>query len=185
MWPVRFLAPSEYHQYGRWLKAMDAETRAMYFGVTATDEFIDNLIERILANPEKHHFLVAYRYTHWYGVLHLAQVSDDSVEFGISVDPDYRGEGIASLLMDEAIVWVRNRKFNTLYLHCLSRNAAMKHLCKKHDLEMREDHGDADVATRLDPPSIITMGCELVNTNRNIFMLAVQQSLRPFQEIYG
>ena len=185
MWPLRFLAPGEYHLYGQWLKDLDPETRAMYFGIPATDEFIDNLIERILANPDQHQFLVAYRYQHWYGVLHLAQVSKDEVEFGISVDPEFRGQGIASELMNEAIVWVRNRGFKTLYLHCLSRNSAMKHLCNKHELTMREDHGDADVATVLAPPSFITMGCEAVNVNRNIFMMAVQQALRPFQEIYG
>jgi GNAT superfamily N-acetyltransferase len=185
MWPVRFLKPKEFAQYGQWLKAMDEDTRALYFGVAVTDEFIDNLMERILAKPEQHQFLVAYRYKQWYGALHLAQISDTAIEFGISVDPEHRGQGIASVLMDEAIIWVRNRGFETLYLHCLSRNAAMKHLCKKHRLEMREDHGDADVATRLPPPSVITMGCEIFNTNRNIFMMAVQQAFSPFDELYG
>lgn len=180
MYATRLLDSSEFHLYGRWLKELDQESRDTYFGMATSLEYIDQLLEKIQSAPEKHNFLVAYRVDHWFGVIHLAEVNKTSVEFGISVDPEHRCNGIASLLLDEAVIWVRNRGFETLYLHCVSRNKAMQHLCTKHGLEMHTDHGDVDVHSHLSPASWFTLSKEYAAVNKNIFFVALNQMFSPY-----
>ena len=101
------------------------------------------------------------------------------------VAEDERHQGIADQLMDEAIIWIQNRKFNTLYLHCLNRNGVMKHLASKHGLEVHEDHGDAEVVTHVPPPSLLTYTQEAMTANKNIFFMNLQNAWRPYGELLG
>jgi len=101
------------------------------------------------------------------------------------VAEQHRNQGIADLLMSESITWIRNRGFNTLYLHCVTWNRAMKHLAHKHGLVMQEDHGDAEVCSRIPPASMISYAQEAATRNRNIFIMGLQQTWLPFNEILG
>jgi GNAT superfamily N-acetyltransferase len=53
--------------------------------------------------------------------MHIASCATE-VEFGVMVSPDYRNQGIANTLMDEAITWARNRHYKDLFMHCISWN---------------------------------------------------------------
>lgn len=185
MLATQFLPMQDFNLYGDWLRKQSPETLAMYFGIATSSTFINSLMDGILSNPEEHYFLVATRGTKWVGVIHMARVSERDMEFGIMVSEDERHQGIADQLMDEAIVWIQNRGFSTLYLHCLNRNAAMKHLAAKHGLEVHEDHGDAEVITRVPPPSLITYIQEAMTTNKNIFFLNLKNTWAPFKEVLG
>lgn len=180
MLATHFLPSHNFHLYGDWLREQSSDTLATYFGVAVSPVFINNLIERILANPDTHHFLIATYGTEWVGVIHMARVSEKDMEFGIMVAEDCRHQGIADQLMDEAITWIRNRGFDTLYLHCLNRNSAMKHLATKHGLEVHIDHGDAEVCTHVPPPSLLTYFEEAMTANRNIFFMNLQNAWAPF-----
>ena len=182
---TRFLAKQDYALYGNWLREQSVETLASYFGAVVSDSYIDTLVDSIVAHPERHHFLVAYLGATWVGTIHLAHISDQDMEFGIMVHPDHRGEGFANELMDEAIIWIRNRGFNHLYLHCLNRNSAMKHLAQKHGLIMHAEGGDVDADIMLPPPSILTYTQEALNFQKNIFFLNLKQSWFPFTELHG
>lgn len=157
----------------------------MYFGVAVSDAYIDHLIEKVIANPGDHHFLVATIGNEWVGTIHLAHISEQDMEFGIMVHPEHRGEGYADEMMTEAIVWIRNRGFNHLYLHCLNRNTAMRHLAKKHGLIMHSEGGDVDAEMTLPPPSILTYTQEALNFQKNIFFLNLKQTWFPFTELHG
>jgi len=91
------------------------------------------------------------------------------IEFGIIVAREYRGQGIADRLMDEAVTWAQNRRYKRLYLHCLSWNQPIKHLCKKYGLEIQDRDGSGEVNVELPPPSMLSVGKEFASTNRNIF----------------
>jgi len=179
---TRFLSPEEYHKFGWWLRGLNAQDRRMYFGLSVSDEYIDNLIKRITAAPEQHSFLVSYNCTGWLGVLHIARMTDDSIEFGLSVYEEYRNMGIGSDLIREGIVWARNRGYKQLYLHCVKWNTAMAHLADKHDLEMSNQDGDLDVVARLAPPSWYSLQQETADVNRRIFHLFLNKTFFPFQE---
>ena len=179
---TRFLGPDEYHKFGWWLKGLNAEDRRMYFGIIVSDEYIDRLVSSIGADAERHHFLVSYNHTGWVGVLHIARVSDASIEFGISVYEEYRNMGIGSDLIREGITWARNRGYRQLYLHCVKWNTTMAHLATKHDLAMTHNNGDTDVAARLAPPSWYSLHQETADVNRRIFHLFLNRTFFNYQE---
>jgi RimJ/RimL family protein N-acetyltransferase len=176
-----FLHQSDYHLYGSWLKQQDIETLQLYFGVTVTAGYIDRLMERIVQNPEKHRFLVAFNHDRWLGVVHIADAPDSGAEFGFIVSKSFRGQGIADRLMDEAVTWCRNRRYQKLCLHCLSWNEPVKKLCRKHGLEIHRNNGDADVEVDLPPPSVFSIGKEISSVQRNLFTMMLDRTLNPTQ----
>jgi ribosomal protein S18 acetylase RimI-like enzyme len=164
-----FLPRGEYDMYGDWLLRQDAETLKNYFGVTVTPGFVRGFVDRVAMSPGKHQFLIAFNESQWVGSLHMAMNLNTDIEFGIIVDKEHRGQGIADRLMDEAVTWAQNRRFQKLHLHCLSWNQPIKHLCRKYGLEIRQRDGSGDVNVELPPPSLISVGKEFVSMNRNIF----------------
>ena len=170
--------------YGDWLKIQDVETRNLYFGVASNEYVIDSLIERILKNPEDHHFLVAKDKGRWIGTIHIA-ATGKQIEFGLIVDPEYRGRGIAGAMLEECLIWARNRGYKELYMHCLSWNQPIRHLCNKHRLESKSMFGESEVQLELPPPTFITLAKEASIKNRNMFHMWLQNNQLWYQEIYG
>ena len=181
---TEFLAANNYKQFGDWLKIQDEETRQLYFGVSGSYSIIDVLINRVMGDPENHYFLVAKDNNRWAGTIHIAIVGR-AVEFGIIVDQDYRGQGIASLLMDEALNWARNRGYTELFMHCLGWNKPIQHLCRKHGLETKDMYGDSEVEMKLPPANWITINKEFCIKNRNIYHKFLQNNWALYREIYG
>jgi GNAT superfamily N-acetyltransferase len=138
----------------------------------------------VLTNPADHHFLVAKDAGRWVGTVHIA-VSDKVVEFGIIVDDDYRGQGIAGILLDEAIVWSRNRGYRELFMHCLGWNKPIQHLCHKYGLETHNIYGDSEVEMKLDPANWITINKEICIKQRNWYHKLLQNNSMLYQEMYG
>jgi RimJ/RimL family protein N-acetyltransferase len=185
MLATRFLPVQDFHFYGDWLREQSADTLATYFGIPVSSTFINSLIDRILSNPEEHYFLVATRGAKWIGVIHMARISEKDMEFGIMVTEDERNQGIADQLMAEAITWIQNRGFDTLYLHCLNRNSAMKHLATKHGLELHENYGDVQAITHVPPPSLLSYIQESMTVNKNIFYMNLRNTWGAFNELHG
>jgi GNAT superfamily N-acetyltransferase len=182
---TEFLNAKEYYRYGDWLVQQDDETRQMYFGTSGGLGLIESLIDRIEQEPNKHHFLIIKNCDGWLGTLHIAELSDKSIEFGIIVKKELRGEGIGSQLIEEGITWARNRGYTELYMHCLTWNLAVKHLCVKHGLKVRTIDTDSEVQIHLNPPTWITVQKEINYKNRNLWHTFLQDSQFLFQEIYG
>ena len=182
---TRFLFTSEYGQYSDWLKRLDFDTRQTYFGVPQSDEGIDALVRGIVNKPKEHFFLVAEYRGQWIGCIHIAESSIDEVEFGVIVDPAHRGKGIADRMMSEAIVWSRNRGYHSLYMHCLSWNQPIRHLCRKHRLEMRSESGETDVKMSLPPADFTTITQEMITRNRNVYRMMLQRTVPFLEEVYG
>ena len=177
MLSTMFLPRSEYDLYKLWLKQQDPETLRMYFGVSVTSGYIDQVMARIDADRSKHHFLVAFDHDQWIGIVHIADIPNGGAEFGFIVDTDHRQQGVADRLMDEATTWCRNRGYTKLFLHCLSRNEPIKKLCLRHGLEIHNVDGDAEVAVELPPPSFFTLGKEVSSCQRNLFTMMLNKTL--------
>jgi RimJ/RimL family protein N-acetyltransferase len=177
-----FLPVKEYSKFGDWLKIQDEETRQMYFGVAGNQHVITALMERVLANPDDHYFLVAKDGNRWVGTIHIA-VNNKVVEFGIIVHEDYRGTGIAGEMLDEAIVWSRNRGYQELFMHCLSYNKPIKHLCHKHGLETHNMYGDSEVGMKLPPANWVTINKEICIKQRNIYHRFLQYNPFVYKEM--
>ena len=185
MFATEFLSSKHHYQYGDWLKNQDDETRQLYFGVTGGPGLIEGLVEQIEAEPARHEILVAKNCTEWLGTLHIAKISDSEVEFGIIVHKNYRGEGIANSMLEEAIVWARNRGYTELFMHCLGRNKPIQHLCQKHGLMPHNMMGDSEVKIQLNPQSWSTIASEVGIRQRNVYHTFLQTSRSLYHEIYG
>jgi GNAT superfamily N-acetyltransferase len=181
---TEFLPISQFDQYGDWLKSQDAETQEMYFGIAGSEHVIDALMDQIRTYSEDHWILVARDRTQWAGTLHIA-VDATRVELGIIVDKNHRGKGIASQMLEEALIWARNRNYTELFMHCLGWNKPVQHLCYKHGLRPHNVYGDAEVQIKLDPPSWMTITKEVGIQQRNVFHTFLQNSNFLYQEIYG
>jgi RimJ/RimL family protein N-acetyltransferase len=180
---TKFLAIKDFHLYGDWLRERSDDTLFEYFGVPVSSTFINSLLDGILSNPEEHYFLIATQGNKWAGLIHMARISETDMEFGVMVGEDNRHQGIADELMKQAITWIQNRGFNTLYLHCLNRNSAMKHLATKHGLELHEVYGDIESTTKVPPPSLLTYTQEMLTANKNIFFMNLQNMWAPYADI--
>lgn len=181
---TRFLTSSEYPQYEAWLKKLNLETRTTYFGVPQGDFQIEQLVKGIVENPQEHNFLVAEYKGQWIGTIHIAEASDAEVEFGVIVDEEHRGNGIADRMMNEAIIWCRNRGYNGLYMHCLSWNQPIKHLCRKHGMELHSESGETETKLDLPPANLTTITQEVINRNRNMYRMFLQTTNPIFAEVY-
>jgi len=181
---TRFLAPVEYRKYATWLKRMDATTRATYFGVAQGDYQIDQLVEGIVQNTHQHNFLVAEFAGEWIGTIHIAETANGEVEFGVIVDQQHRGKGIADRMLSEAIVWTRNRGYESLYMHCLSWNTPIKRLCIKHGMQLATESGETETKINLPPADIASLTSEIVERNRNIYRMVLQASVPFLAKVY-
>jgi len=133
-----------------------------YFGCILAPEAIDALIEKFSNNSKNHHVLVAKVDGQWVGTIHIATHGKE-VEFGVIVSTQYRKQGVASVMMDEAITWARNRFYTDLYMHCISWNQPIKNLSRKHGLKPRNMMGDSEAQLHLKPPTIVTFLKERIN----------------------
>ena len=184
MYTCQFLAADKHYRYGEWLQEQDGDTQQIYFG-SAGPGIIESLMLRIEAHPDNHAFLVAANCESWLGTLHIAEVTSAQVEFGLIVHRQYRGLGIGDDLLTQGITWARNRGYSELFMHCLTQNAAIRHLCDKHGLEPRDLGGDSETKVALAPATWITLNQELVTRQRNLFYMALQQTWPSFQENLG
>jgi GNAT superfamily N-acetyltransferase len=181
---TEFLPVQDYKKFGDWLEIQDEETRQLYFGVAGSDHVIAALIERIVDDPDDHYFLVAKDKERWIGTIHMA-VSGQVVEFGVIVDPEYRGQGVASLMIEEALLWARNRGYRELFMHCLGWNKPIQHLCHKHGLTTQNMYGDSAVEMKLDPANWFTFNKEIFIKQRNLFRSFLQNNTMLYREIYS
>ena len=180
---TRFLLQHEYAEYATWLKNRDAEARNIYFGYAVTDENIDLLVEKILDHPDDHYFLVAESAVGWVGTVHIA-ITGDEVEFGLMVTKELRGQGIASRLMEEALLWARNRGYSELMMHCLTYNKPVQFLCRKHGLEVTNMYGESETKIKLSPPDFNTITKEAAIRNKQAWRLLLRKTW-PAIDMYG
>jgi len=185
MFTTEFLAKTDRYRYGDWLNAQDVDTQQLYFGVASGTGLIERLIERIEAEPTQHEILVAKNCAGWLGTVHIAKINTTTVEFGIIVHADHRNQGIGNAMLEEAIVWARNRNYSELFMHCLGWNKPIQHLCQKHGLLPRSILGDSEVNMHLDPPSWATVASEVGIKQRNVYHTFLQNSQFLYQEMYG
>lgn len=181
----RQLSLSEHHLYAGWMKSRNAESRRMYFGIAVTDESIDQLVQGILDRPHKNNFIVAYDQTGWCGTIHLA-ATGQNIEFGLMIREDRRGQGIASELLEQGLIWARNRGFDELFMHCLKENAAIRHLCIKHGLEVTNIHTESESKLKLPPPNWATVMSEAATVQKQLWTTLLNPKSKPYKEsAYG
>ena len=130
---------------------LDPEDRRLRFGNPLRDESIVEYVERIDFEHDEV-FAVRDGDLSILGAVHVA-LGDGAAELGLSVLPHVRGRGIGNGLFERAVVHLRNRGAESVFVHCLAENAAMMHLARKHGMRLAFEGGESDASVELRPPT--------------------------------
>lgn len=132
MYPVYRLRPDEYHRYRKHLLALDSDSRYTRFGSIIKDEVIDQLCDHFESTPQSHKiFVIENEALEVVAAGHIA-LEGGETELAFSVLKEYRKQGMGDALMKRTIEWCQNRNIKGGCMVCLSTNAAIKALAKKH-----------------------------------------------------
>lgn len=107
------------------------------------------------------------------GVAHLG-LRDAVAEFGVSVAPGHRGEGIGTALYRRAYEHCRNHRIDTLFVHCLKENAAMMHIARKAGMQIVLDAAEVEAHLRVPPGDTASYTEELLDDRVGLFDLALK-----------
>lgn len=178
----RVLEGRDLQHYGSFLKQRSLDSLVMYFGYAVNYENIDRLIVSMMDHPQHHHVLLAEDDNfETIATVHMAQMSQHEMELGFMVAEQHRKQGVASAMMDYAMTWCRNRGYNDIFMHCLSYNAPIKHLVRKHGLEVTTEGTEADARVTLPKTNIFSIGHEMFMRQQNLINTNIKHNIQSFR----
>lgn len=165
--PVRELRAGYRQEVLDHLLQLNDEDRRLRFGTQTPDEVIHHYVEHLDFNKDAV-FGVFDLNLKFIGMAHLAYLPEHpgqprAAEFGVSVLPEGRSQGLGTALLKRSAVHSRNTQIEMLYVHCLANNKAMMHLAQKAGMTVEYNHGDADACLKLPPASSATIVEEAAN----------------------
>jgi len=107
------------------------------------------------------------------GVAHLG-LRGEIAEFGVSVAPGHRGEGVGTALYRRAYEYCRNHRIQTLFVHCLHENAAMMHIARKAGMEIVTEANEVEAHLRVPAGDPVSFTEELIDDRVGLFDLALK-----------
>lgn len=165
--PVRELHAGHKDEILNHLLQLNDEDRRLRFGTQTPDEVIAHYVEHLDFNKDTV-FGIFNGDLKLIGMAHLAYLPESknqarAAEFGVSVLPEGRAQGLGTALLQRSAVHSRNTRIETLYVHCLASNKAMMHLAQKAGMRVEYAYGDADAYLKLSPASPATIVEEAAN----------------------
>ena len=165
---VRKVLAVELPKYRAHLLALDVDSRYLRFGYPIKDEMIDSFCDGIEKNPEQHQlFCVENSTLDFVAIGHVALIGSE-MELAFSVLKEYQGKGLGQKLMRRSIQWCRINGHFTGCMICLSRNATIRHMCKKHGINMLSEEVETLGYISLDAPNINTVVSEVGDINQAV-----------------
>ena len=180
--PVRELHAGHRSEILSHLLQLGEEDRRLRFGTKTPDEVINHYVEGLDFNKDAV-FGVFDADLKLIGMAHLAYLPEIkgeplSAEFGVSVLPEGRAQGIGTALLQRSAVHSRNSNIQILYVHCLANNKAMMHLAQKAGMTVEYAYGDADAYLKLPPANPGTIVDEAANEQWADFDYALKENLK-------
>jgi GNAT superfamily N-acetyltransferase len=157
------------------LVALGPEDRRLRFGLPASDDTIAEYVEGIDFARDAV-FGVFDDELNLAGAAHLAR-AEAHAELGVSVLPAHRGRGIGGALLERAHTHARNWGIGTLFMHCLTENAAMMHLARKQGMRIAAASGEADAHLALAPASAASFAQALLAERVGLFDYALKSQV--------
>lgn len=187
--PVRELHEIHRAEILRHLLLLNDEDRRLRFGTQTPDEVIHHYVERL--DFYKDSIFGSFdSQLNLIGMAHLAYLpkvkgQPRAAEFGVSVLPNGRTQGIGTALLARASVHSRNTQIETLYVHCLSNNRAMMHLAQKAGMRVEYAYGDADAYLKLPPANAGTLVEEAANEQWADLDYALKSNFKRSQDAWS
>ena len=174
---VRRVLAHEYYKYAEHLKALDVDSKYLRFGIHVGSEAIDQLCANIEANHSDHVlFVIEDDQLNFIAVGHVALV--DEMELAFSVLLQYQRSGLGSQVMKRVISWCRTHGHLKGCMVCLTHNAAIQHLCRKHGIRVHSSQGETLADIELDSPGITTYLAEATDSNLAVMDYVGKRMLR-------
>jgi ribosomal protein S18 acetylase RimI-like enzyme len=144
--PIRTLGQRHGPRVLAHLLALSNADRVLRFGYLASDEGIRHYAEQLDYDSDQI-FGVFNRKLALVALVHLAfgaagRVPGGAAEFGISVLPAQRGQGLGALLFDHAMTHARNRGVGTLLIHLARDNAPMLAIVRRAGAQVSFEGGE-------------------------------------------
>lgn len=146
---IRRLMSSEYQQYGQHLMTLKGDDRRLRFGGSMDDSTIASYCNDLAMSDD-----IVFGYfdnDRLIGAIHLA-CGPEVVEVGISVDRQYRNQGIGTALFDYAYRHVHYFPGKRLFSHCLAENGWMVKTARSYQMDITR-YG-AEVQATYDVPNV-------------------------------
>lgn len=165
------------------LQSLQGEERRLRFGGSVGDDYIASYVEKSFETDSK-----------WFGIDHIdnrivaachVAILDQMAELGCSVDADYRNQGLAQAMFDRAVTWLRTRGIQDVCMHCLSENAAMKHIARKNDMTVVSEYGESDANVHLDPPTAIVHIQDAYADRMAMYDMLAKEQIKIFRRMVG
>lgn len=83
--------------------------------------------------------------------LHIA-TNGDVAEFAFTTDIEYRSQKLGQLLFARGYQLVTEFKINRIYMVCLSKNSAMRHIAKKFGMSVMTQGTDSEASVNIQYP---------------------------------
>ncbi len=180
---IRKLRPQETVEFRAHLLRLDKEGRRLRFAHAVSDEFIENYAVRMAEMGS-----VVYGYfidTGVHATAELKKIGDTwghEAEAAFSVEAGVQGHGIGTELMGKVITAARNRGVSQIYMSCLAENARMQAIARKHDAELRIEHGEVVGEIVPQGPNYFSILSEAMD-DRTSYMLAVLNVQKRFMNV--
>ena len=186
--PVRALHAGHRDEILNHLLKLNDEDRRLRFGTQTPDEVIAHYVEHLDFNKDTV-FGIFNDDLKLVGMAHLAYLPESkkqarAAEFGVSVLPEGRAQGLGTALLQRSAVHSRNTRIETLYVHCLASNKAMMHLAQKGGMRVEYAYGDADAYLKLSPASPATIVEEAANEQWADLDYAMKSNLKKTNQAW-
>jgi RimJ/RimL family protein N-acetyltransferase len=174
----RRLIGFEKDQLKKHLLRLQGEDRRLRFGAVVSDYIIEKYVDDTIGDV-------------WFGCFddelisacHVS-VSNNEAELGCSVDKDYRGAGLAQIMFERAVTHIRSLGIETVYMHCLTENDAMKHIARKNDMTVVSSYGETDATVKVEPPTPITKFRDAYLDRLALYDMLVKNNMKLFKNTF-
>jgi ribosomal protein S18 acetylase RimI-like enzyme len=163
--------------------SLDGEDRRLRFGSGISDEGLRAYVKRIDFGSDGV-FAVQDDALRPLAVVHVAP-GPGPAEMGLSVLPHARNQGLGNALFRRAVVFLRNRGARSVFMHCLSENAAIMHLARKHRMRVVRSGMESDARLGLEPATAESFIHEWLDDQRGRTVQALRQNGRLAQAYFG
>ncbi|HLA34247.1 MAG TPA: GNAT family N-acetyltransferase [Rhodocyclaceae bacterium] len=123
------------------------------------------------------------------GFLHALRIEnlETEYEFGLTVNPDRRGQGIGYDLFATAMKWAQNLGGQRIYINCLFQNVAMQKIAEKFRMESRKiDYETKESEIRIgSAPNLLAYAAQQTANSVLLCDLAYRRQIHSLMSYFG
>ena len=160
---------------------LDVTDRHLRFGASLNDDAVIGYVENIDFDRDEI-YAIADDAQILLGAVHIG-ISGQEAELGLSVLASVRGAGIGNALFERAVMRLRNRCVRQVLVRCLSQNAAMMHLARKHGMTIQFDGPDREARLALPPATSGTYVLEWLQDRQATYVGNLRERTRLGQSV--